>query len=143
MRLAPSERHHFLLSAHVRFAYSGDSDGIQVDGVPVFNNFETLDAARREGLDFFIYLGDTIYADSEILGISPAATLDEYREVYKANRDFPALRALLQATSIYAIWDDHEVRNNFAGQTVDPLLYAIGRQAFLEYMPPPGTAPPP
>jgi alkaline phosphatase D len=123
------------VSAHVRFAYSGDSDGIQVDGVPVFNNFETLDAARREGLDFFIYLGDTIYTDSEILGISPAVTLDEYRELYKANRDFPALRALLQATSIYAIWDDHEVRNNFAGQTVDPLLYATGRQAFLEYMP--------
>jgi alkaline phosphatase D len=121
--------------AQVRFAYSGDSDGTLVDGVPVFNNFETLDAARLEELDFFIYLGDTIYADAEIPGRSPATTLDDYRSLYKGNRDVPALHALLQDTAIYPIWDDHEVRNNFAGQTVDPLLYANGRQAFLEYMP--------
>jgi alkaline phosphatase D len=122
------------VSANVRFAYSGDSDGTKVGDVPVFNNFETLDAAREEGLDFFVYLGDTVYADSE-QRTQPAESLDEYREVYKENRDFPALRNLLKATSIYAIWDDHEVRDDFAGQSVDPTLYATGRKAFLEYMP--------
>ena len=31
--------------------------------------------------------------------------------------------------------DDHEVVNDYDGQTVDPARYAAGRQAFLEYMP--------
>ena len=31
--------------------------------------------------------------------------------------------------------DDHEVLNDFAGQTVNPARYAAGRQAFLENMP--------
>jgi phosphodiesterase/alkaline phosphatase D-like protein len=42
---------------------------------------------------------------------------------------------LLVSTSIFAIWDDHEVFNDFAGQTVDQSRYDNGRQAFLEYIP--------
>ncbi len=119
----------------VRFAWSGDSDGTKLFGVPFFNNLEALEAARREGLNFFIYLGDTIYADSIVLGPNPATTLDEYRHTYKVNREYPALRNLLAATSSYVIWDDHEVRDDFAGLDVDPTLFGNGRQAFLEYMP--------
>lgn len=127
-----------LLSASsgvVRFAFTGDTDGTRVDGKPFFNNFEALDAARRENLDFFVYLGDTIYADADAGGHTADATLDEFRASYKVNRQVPALRNLLQATSTYATWSDHEVRDNYAGQTVDPALYANGRRAFLEYMP--------
>ena len=120
---------------NVSFAYSGDSDGTQIaPGVRFFNDFETLDAIRAEDPDFWVYLGDTIYSDS-ILRASPAATLDEYRAAYRENREVDALRDLLAATSTYAIWDDHEVRNDYDGQTVDPTLYANGREAFLEYMP--------
>ena len=36
-------------------------------------------------------------------------------------------------TPTYAIWDDHEVRNDFAGPT-EPLMPA-GRQAFIDYWP--------
>jgi alkaline phosphatase D len=121
--------------ADVRFAYSGDSDGTRVNGIPFFNNFEALDAARNEDLDFFVYLGDTIYADSGLRATGPAMTLDEYRDTYKVNREMDALRGLMRATSIYAIWDDHEVHDDFDGQTVAPTLYANGRRAFLEYMP--------
>ncbi len=119
----------------VRFAFSGDSDGTTraSDGFR-FNNFEALGAAQRERLDFFIYLGDTIYADSQ-LRESSAKTLEEYRGAYKVNREYENLLALLKSTSVYAIWDDHEVRNDYAGQTVDPERYANGRRAFLEYMP--------
>ncbi len=115
-------------SAEVRFAFSGDSDGRKDDdGLPRFNEFEVLDRAREEDLDFFVYLGDTIYGRHE--------TLAEFRDAYKENREFEALRNLLKATSTYAIWDDHEVENDFAGETVDPMLFANGRKAFLEYMP--------
>ena len=118
----------------VRFAYSGDADGTKVNGQPVYNNFESLDAARGDDPDFFVYLGDTIYADS-VLKQHPDVTLDEFRQSYKVNLDYTALRNLLKSVSTYAIWDDHEIRDNWAGQTVDPTLFANGRKAFLEYMP--------
>ena len=118
----------------LRFAYSGDSDGTKVLGVPFFNEFETLEAARLEGLDFFVYLGDTIYSDS-LLRPFPATTLGEYQDAYRVNRGYARLRDLLGATSTYAIWDDHEVRNDFAGATVDPSRFANGREAFLDYLP--------
>jgi alkaline phosphatase D len=125
-------------AASARFAFSGDSDGTLLDGVPFFNDFETLDAARAEGLDFFVYLGDQIYSDSFVRGLAgmgPAVTLDEYRETWKVNRGIAALRNLLKATSIFSIWDDHEVVNDYDGQTVDPARYANGRQAYFEYLP--------
>ena len=118
----------------LRFAYTGDSDGTKVGGLPFFNNFETLDAARDEGLDFFVYHGDTIYSDSG-LRPAPATTLQEYRDAYKVNREYAALRGLLAATSSYVTWDDHEVLNDYDGQTVDPARYAAGRQAFNEFFP--------
>lgn len=120
-------------SADVRFVISGDSDGTQVAGVPPYNNFEVLDRAREEEPDFFIYLGDTIYADS---AFGPkATTLEAFRAKYKENRGYDALRALMASTSTYAMWDDHEVENDWDGETVDTVLMAAGLQAFQEYMP--------
>lgn len=49
--------------------------------------------------------------------------MDEYRASYKRNT---------RTTSIYAVWDDHAVANNF--DRTHPRLPA-GRQAFLEYWP--------
>jgi len=122
--------------ASLEFTYSGDSDGNKkADGQPAFNNFEVLDRAREESSDFFAYIGDTIYSDSSFRPTGPATTLDEYRAAYKDNRGYPALTNLLASTSIYALLDDHEVLNDFDGQTVDPARYAAGRRAFLEYMP--------
>ena len=122
-------------AADVRFAYTGDSDGTLVNGQPVFNNFEVLDAIRAEDPDFWVYLGDTIYADSSLRPTGPAMTVDQYRDAYEVNRGYQALPDLLASTSTYAIWDDHEVHNDFDGQTVEPARYAAGRQAFLDWMP--------
>jgi alkaline phosphatase D len=120
--------------ANVRFAFTGDSDGTRVNGVPGINNFEVLDKVRAEDPDFFVYLGDTIYADSD-LRAAPATTLAEYRETYRLNREIAALPNLLKSTSTYATWDDHEVTNDYDGKTVDLTLYRNARQAFFEYMP--------
>lgn len=120
--------------ARVSFTFTGDTDGTFLGPTPFHNNFEVLDRVREEEADFFVYLGDTVYADS-VLMPAKATTLEEFRDLYKVNRGFSALANLLKSTSTYAIWDDHEVRDNFAGQTVDPTLYATGRKAFLEYLP--------
>jgi phosphodiesterase/alkaline phosphatase D-like protein len=119
-------------SEPLRFVFSGDSDGRRhADGSPAFNEFDVLDAAATEDPAFFLYFGDTIYADRE----PEAATLDEYRGKYKQNRRYPALAGILAATSTYNVWDDHEVYNDFAGATVERVTFEVGRQAFREYMP--------
>jgi alkaline phosphatase D len=94
----------------------------------------------RHPVDFFLFAGDTIYADvpCDKPGVVPggnfrAATLAEYRAKHRYNREDPAFQDFLRRTPVYANWDDHEVRNDFSGLT-DPLM-PVGRQAFLEYYP--------
>jgi phosphodiesterase/alkaline phosphatase D-like protein len=118
----------------VTFAYSGDQDGtINEDtGLPAFNSFEVFGQVLAENPDFYLNIGDTIYSDSDFLD-HPAATLDEYRALYKQNLTYDSLRNLRAATPFYTIWDDHEVRNDFDRATVDPALFANGSQAFEEY----------
>ena len=114
--------------ADVVFAYDGDSDAS-------YKPFQILSKVREDDPAFFIYLGDTIYADYTNTGLPAATTLDDYRQRYKVNWEDEHLRNLLASTSTYAIWDDHEVKNDFAGQDVDQAQMAAGREAFLEYLP--------
>jgi alkaline phosphatase D len=123
------------VAADVKFTYTADSDPFKVGGVNPFNNWETLSAAQAEGGDFFIFLGDTIYSDSSNRPGGPATTLNDYRDAYKLQRTYANLTNLQLSTSTYPLMDDHEVVNDYDGQTVDPARYAAGRQAFLENMP--------
>ena len=130
--------------AAVSFAWSGDTWGYGDDPVePPFPGLRTI--AEREP-DFFLYHGDTIYADARTPAgkITENTPIDEaleiYRDKYKEMRDPPAevaertnLQELLETTSVYTVWDDHEVINNFAGP-IEPLMPA-GRRAFREYWP--------
>jgi len=125
--------------APVTFAWSGDLGGQGrcrrgAAGYPIF------DVMRAQQLSFFLFLGDTVYAD----GLCPsppneagadfrAATLDEYRARHRDQRAAEALRRFLETTPVYAIWDDHEVRNDFSGPFDDRM--PIGRQALREYWP--------
>jgi len=116
----------------LRFVFSGDSDGSRrPDGSAPFGEFDVLRDAAAEQPDFFLYFGDTIYADRD----PEARTLAEYRAKYRENRGYTALRDILGQTSLYAMWDDHEVYNDFAGATVDRARFEAGRQAFHEYLP--------
>jgi alkaline phosphatase D len=123
----------------VTFAWSGDLGGQQrcrrgAAGYPIF------DVMRAQQLDFFLFLGDTIYSDdvcpsplNEPGADFRATTLAEYRARHRYQRGAEALRRFLETTPVYAIWDDHEVRNNFAGP-FDSQMPA-GRQALREYWP--------
>jgi alkaline phosphatase D len=62
-----------------------------------------------------------------------AKTLGEFHGKHRYNRSDPALQAFFRATSVFATWDDHEVRNNFSG-TTEPLM-PVGLQALLDYWP--------
>ena len=95
--------------------------------------------ARRQP-DLFLFVGDTVYAD-QLCGQRPhvpgadyvATTLAEFHGKHRYNRADPALQEFFRTTSVFAIWDDHEVRNNFAGPT-EPLM-PVGLQALLDYWP--------
>jgi alkaline phosphatase D len=123
--------------APVRMLWSGDLGGAGhcrdvEDGYRIFRAM----AARRA--DFFVFNGDTIYAD-QACGKAPhaaggqfvAAALADFHRKHRYNRADHAVQAFLRRTPVYAIWDDHEVRNNFAG-AADPLM-PVGRRAFQDY----------
>lgn len=126
-------------SSEVKFVWSADLGGQGMCRRPEYFIFNALAEAQP---DFFLFLGDTAYNDERCP--SPpnapgsdfvANTLEEYRAKQKyqfADKPYQKARA---ATSLYVIWDDHEVINNFSGTTVDPKRLAIGRQVLLEYFP--------
>lgn len=126
-------------SAPLVFAWSGDLGGQQrcrvgADGYPIF------DLMRRQHLDFFLFLGDTIYSD-DVCPSPPnepgadfkATTLDQYRARHRYQRGAESLRRFLETVPVYVIWDDHDVRNNFSGPFDDQM--PVGRQALREYWP--------
>ncbi len=85
------------------------------------------DAATR-GLDAFIFLGDTVYADA-------ARTLPEYRREWLHGLAGDGYRALRGSTSLLSLWDDHEVHNDWEGSSVKPERLSFARQAFNEHQP--------
>lgn len=126
-------------SVPLTFAWSGDLGGQDrcrqgERGYPIF------DTIREQKPDFFIFLGDTIYGDNVCLAPPNepdtnfiATMLEEYRAKHQYQRGALALRRFLETVPVYVVWDDHEVKNNFAGP-FEPQMPA-GRQAFREYWP--------
>src|SRR5919198_6271996 len=115
------------VAARVALIWSGDLGGggycrLDDGGYRIFRPM----AARRP--DFFLFVGDTIYADipCDKPGVVPGAdfrarTLAEYRARHRYQHEDAPLQALLRSTSVYTIWDDHEVRNDFSGPH-EPLM---------------------
>lgn len=125
--------------APVEFGWSADLGGQAycrdtAAGYPIF------DVARLFPMEFFLLLGDTIYAD-EICPVPPnapgsnftATTLQDYRAKHRYQRGSPALQRFLATVPVFVVWDDHEVRNNFSGPLEEKM--PAGRQALFEYWP--------
>ena len=98
----------------LRFGASGDWQ--QAPGYAALSNVASAE------LDFFIKLGDTIYADTEtpgLPGIGQARTLDDFR--IKQNESISGrfgrnfMQSLYASTTLYQTIDDHELVDNFAG----------------------------
>jgi alkaline phosphatase D len=123
----------------VTFAWSGDLGGQGrcrrgVAGYPIF------DVMRTQQLDFFLFLGDTMYSDvrcpsppNEPGADFVATTLAEYRARHRDQRGAEALQRFLGSVPVHVNWDDHEVRDNFSGPFESRM--AAGRQALREYWP--------
>jgi alkaline phosphatase D len=109
------------VAAKVSFCFSGDTR-------ESYQPFTTMNAVRAQRPDFFLYLGDTIYADRN----GTARRLDEFWMKYRNNRNDHSMQSCFRETSVYVLWDDHEVEDDYlAGHPLAP----IGRKAFLDYWP--------
>ena len=93
-----------------------------------YKPFSVMHALRAQRPDFFLHLGDTIYADRN----GTATNLPEFWAKYRTNRDDAATQALHSETSVYVTWDDHEVADNYLPG--HPLA-EVGHKAFLDYWP--------
>lgn len=126
--------------APVRLLWSGDLGGRGYcrdveDGYRIFR------AMTQRRPELFLFVGDTVYADQSCGGDFAATMLGEYHAKQRYNRADAAVQQFFRTTAVFAIWDDHEVRNDFSGP--DEPLMPIGRQAFLDYWPiaPPAQEP--
>jgi len=107
--------------ATVSFCFGGDTR-------ESYQPFTVMDAIRAQRPDFFLHLGDTIYADRG----GSAHRLSEFWEKYRANRADAWTQLCFAESSAYVVWDDHEVENDYLpGNPLAP----IGRKAFLDYWP--------
>jgi len=133
----------------LRFGVSGDWRG-ELAPYPAISNL------ARQGLDFFVELGDTVYADfpSPAVPAGQANSLEEFRdkhsEVYSEHFGKASWAKARRVMPVYAMIDDHEVTNDFAGGAPaatdarfaeteglinQTALYRKGLQAFAEYNP--------
>ena len=107
--------------AKVVFCFSADTR-------ESYQPFTVMEAIHARRPDFFLHLGDTIYADRG----GNARRLEEFWRKYQANRSDPCSRKLFASTSVYALWDDHEVADDYLPG--HPLA-SVGHRAFLDYWP--------
>lgn len=143
---APTER--------VRFAVAGCQDYEQ-------GHYTAFRHLSREGLDFVFHYGDYIYegwanratylsrytnqeeAKPRRLILPESVSLDDYRLRYGHYRSDPDLQAAHAAAPWVAVWDDHEVDNNWVGELdsrdTPPEVFLLRRvaaaQAYYEHMP--------
>jgi alkaline phosphatase D len=128
--------------------------------------FNAYDLMRRDDVDFVVCLGDYIYGEAyhsvaggtgvrdDTVGepnpqnpdiASEAISLADYREKYALYRSDKALRELHARYPMVAVWDDHEVQDNYAGTApgggLDPskrwsaARRRAGYKAYFEAMP--------
>lgn len=95
--------------------------------------YPSISNADDRGLELFIRLGDTIYADyaSPDVFTPQCLSLNEYRakheEGYSPRFGVDTWNDLARATPSIAVIDDHEVTNDFSGGefTNDPIYHAV------------------
>ncbi len=104
-------------------AFSGDME----EKYKPFRLFEVMTAAAP---DYFVHLGDTVYADIPKREFAPTQT--HYRRKHARIRADRPLQAFMAQCASYAIWDDHEIENDAHGGM--PQL-AVAEQVFREYWP--------
>jgi len=106
-RTAPAPDAH----VPITLGFSGDADW-------KWRPYPLLNALNREPLDFFVFLGDTIYETTNATGTESVEDLSGYRMKYRENRELPPplspdgevpLRTMYSRFGLYEVPDNHEL----------------------------------
>jgi alkaline phosphatase D len=95
--------------------------------------YAALRHLAEEDLDLVVHLGDYIYeypagsGRRSSLPTHEVVSLDDYRLRYASYKVDPSLQAAHHAFPMVATWDDHEVLNNYLGDTVPPETFPVER----------------
>ncbi len=167
--VAGSFRTPSAVRADVTLAWSADTVGQGWGINPEWGGLRLYETMRRAAPDIFIHCGDTIYADQPLLPevtlddgtiwrnlVTPAKakvaeSLDEFRGNHLYNLMDENLRRFNAEVPTVALWDDHEVLDNWYPTEVLPesdrhvekrvaVLAARAKQAFYEHYPIRATA---
>lgn len=93
------------------FGFSGDTDW-------KWRPYPVMNALNKEPLDFFIFLGDTIYESTNFEGTTVAEDLAGYRAKYRQNRELPPglpadspvpMRQMYASFGMFSVPDNHEL----------------------------------
>ena len=134
-------------TARVHFGFGGDVAGQNVCR-HAREGFVLIEKIARRPLDFFIGLGDMIYADERChsrslygepqvdAGFEPSNRLVDFWAHWHYARADPHLTTLLQRRPYVAVWDDHEVINDV--DRTSPAL-PVGLRAFRHQNPVPDS----
>lgn len=113
-------------AAPIRFVVGGDVRS------PATHDHGLWPVMKATDPDFFLSLGDFPYAD---LG-GAAVTVAEYRAKHLDARSDLRCQDFHRDVPIFPVWDDHEVLNNWDGDTA-PSRVAAGVTAFHQMLPTP------
>lgn len=95
---------------------------------------ETYRVLAAERVPFYVHLGDWPYADQ-----APAArSIRDFRERHRLVREPYAIQEWLWSTPLVPIYDDHDIRENWAGKELaarDPQLLSNGLAVWREFFP--------
>jgi len=151
-------------AADVTIAWSADTVGQGWGINPEWGGLRLYETMRRAGPDLFVHCGDTIYGDQPLLPevkledgtiwrnvVTPAKakvaeTLEEFRGNHLYNLTDENLRRFNAEIPTVALWDDHEVLDNWYPTEVlsekdshvekrVSVLAARAKQAFWEHYP--------
>ncbi len=115
----------------VFFAWSGDTAGQGFGINPDWGGMKIYSAIERLHPQFFVHVGDMIYADNPIpkeialadgtiwknivtpAKSKPAVSVDDFRGNYAYNLMDTHMRSFHATVPQYVMWDDHETTNNW------------------------------
>lgn len=84
----------------------------------------------EKNIDFMVMLGDFIYADVPSRVDTAAAYAKKYRQTY-ASKDW---RRVYENIPTIHVYDDHEIRNDYAGGANDSEVFQMANSAYSSYV---------
>ncbi|KAI0043550.1 hypothetical protein FA95DRAFT_1563180 [Auriscalpium vulgare] len=80
--------------------------------------------------EFMLFLGDFIYADVPVYF---GDNVEAYRRLYRRNYQSPSFRRVYERLPIFHAYDDHEIINNYYGQSNDSAPFTSAADPFKIY----------